>query len=215
MLRFENVSFSYGKKEILSGFSFEAKDGEVTALLGASGLGKTTVLNLASGLYEPKSGKITPAFAERASFLFQENRLLPWYTALQNLTVLGIPEERAKEYLQKVGLAGEEKEFPFALSGGMQRRLSLARTLAFGGDVFYLDEPLQGLDIKTSGEILALLKRELSGKTALLITHSPSEAFTLADRIVLVGKRPLETLADVPKDRFQSEEELKKFIASF
>ena len=215
MLRFENVSFSYGKKEILSDFSFEAKDGEVTALLGASGLGKTTILNLASGLYEPKNGKITPYSGERASFLFQENRLLPWYTVLRNLTVLGISEERAEEVLQKVGLTGEEKEFPSALSGGMQRRLALARTLAFGGDVFYLDEPLQGLDLKTAGEILALLKEELAGKTALLITHSPTEAFTLADRIVLVGKRPIEILVDVPKKRFETEDELKEFLASF
>ena len=215
MLRFENVSFSYGKKEILSDFSFEAKDGEVTALLGASGLGKTTILNLASGLYEPKSGKITPYSKERASFLFQENRLLPWYTVLRNLTVLGISEERAEEVLQKVGLAGEEKEFPSALSGGMQRRLALARTLAFGGDIFYLDEPLQGLDLKTSGEILALMKKELAGKSVLLITHSPTEAFALCDRIVLIGKRPLKILADVPRDRFKNEEELREFLASF
>ncbi len=215
MLQFENVSFSYGKKEILSDFSFEAKDGEVTALLGASGLGKTTILNLASGLYEPKNGKITPYSGERASFLFQENRLLPWYTVLRNLTVLGISEERAEEVLQKVGLVGEEKEFPSALSGGMQRRLALARTLAFGGDVFYLDEPLQGLDLKTSGEILALMKKELVGKSVLLITHSPTEAFALCDRIVLVGKRPIEILVDVPKKRFETEDELKEFLASF
>ena len=215
MLRFENVSFSYGEKNILSGFSFEAKDSEATALLGASGLGKTTVQMLASGLYEPKSGKITAYSGKRASFLFQENRLLPWCTALQNLTVPGVSEERAREYLRKVGLAGEENEFPGALSGGMQRRLSLARALSFGGDIFYLDEPLQGLDIKTSGEILALLKTELAGKSTLLITHSPAEAFALCDRIVLVGKRPLEILADVPKERFRDEEELKQFLASY
>ncbi len=213
MLEFRNVTFSYGDKVILSSLSFSAKEGEVTGVLGASGSGKTTILHLASGLSEPKSGVVTPFSAEKASFLFQENRLLPWFSVLQNLTVLGIPEDRAKDYLAKVGLSEEANARPFSLSGGMKRRLALARTLAFGGDVFYLDEPLRELDIKTSGEILSLLQKELSGKTGLLITHSPLEAFSLCDRILLVGKRPLEILADVPKSRFASAEELQNFLS--
>lgn len=213
MLEFRNVTFSYGDKVILSSLSFSAKEGEVTGVLGASGSGKTTILHLASGLSEPKSGVVTPFSAEKASFLFQENRLLPWFSVLQNLTVLGIPEDCAKDYLAKVGLSEEANARPSSLSGGMKRRLALARTLAFGGDVFYLDEPLRELDIKTSGEILSLLRQELSGKTGLLITHSPLEAFSLCDRILLVGKRPLEILADVPKSRFASAEELQNFLS--
>ena len=213
MLEFKNVTFSYGDKVILSSLSFSAKEGEVTGILGASGSGKTTILGLSAGLSEPKSGVVTPFSSEKTTFLFQENRLLPWFSVLQNLTVLGIPESRAKDYLAKVGLSEEENARPDSLSGGMKRRLALARTLAFGGDVFYLDEPLRELDIKTSGEILSLLRTELSGKTGLLITHDPAEAFSLCDRILLVGKRPLEILADVPKSRFASAEDLQNFLS--
>lgn len=213
MLEFQNVAFSYGDKEILSSLSFSAGEGEVTGLLGASGTGKTTILHLAFGLLTPKSGVITPFSSEKVSFLFQENRLLPWFSVLRNLTVLGIPESRAKATLGKVGLAGEEDTLPDSLSGGMKRRLSLARALAFGGDTFCLDEPLRELDRKTADEMLLLLRQELAGKTALLITHSPGEAFSLCDRILLVGNRPLEILADVPKSRFSSERELETFLS--
>ena len=213
MLEFRNVTFSYGDKPVLSSLTFSANEGEVTGILGPSGTGKTTVLDLAFGLLSPKNGFVTPFSSEKVSFLFQENRLLPWRSALRNLTVLGIPENRAKTYLSKVGLAGEESALPDSLSGGMKRRLSLARTLAFGGDTFYLDEPLRELDRKTADEMQDLLRQELSGKTGLLITHSPAEAFALCDRILLVGKRPLEILADVPKNLFSSSEELEAFLS--
>jgi ABC-type multidrug transport system ATPase subunit len=100
----------------------------------------------------------------KPSFLFQDDRLLPWSSALENLTALGIPPERAKEYLAKVGLAGEEEKLPEELSGGMKRRLAIARCFAHGGDVFYLDEPLQGLDIKTAGDVLAFMAGETARK---------------------------------------------------
>ncbi len=214
MLKFENVDFSYGEKNVLSDFNFEAEEKTSTAILGPSGFGKTTLMNLACGLIKPKNGIITPFAAEKPSFVFQENRLLSWYTALGNLTAVNIEKSRAQTYLEKVGLEHEGDKFPTELSGGMQRRLSIARALAFGGDAFYFDEPLQGLDLKTSEEILDLLKTETAGKTLLLITHSPKEAFTLCDRIVLVGESPLEIKADVKKSDFEHEEALAEFIKS-
>lgn len=211
MLEFKNVDFSFGDKAILKNFSFSAEEGTATAVLGPSGFGKTTLLNLASGLLSPKNGKIVP-FSEKPTVVFQEDRLLPWFTALENLTALNIEKSRATEYLEKVGLSDSADKYPEELSGGMCRRLSIARALAFGGNVFFFDEPLRGLDIKTFSEVLSLIKSETEGKTLFVITHSPSEAFALAERIVVVGGSPLEIKAYRAKSDFSDENELSEFL---
>lgn len=214
MLRFENVSFSYEGKNLLSDLNFSAKEGEALCVLGPSGLGKTTLLSLAAGLLKPDKGRITP-FEGRASFVFQEDRLLPWFTAAENLKALGISPERTAKYLAKVGLENDGDKFPHELSGGMKRRLAVARAIAAGGEVFFFDELLQGLDLKTAGDILSLVKSEISGKTALIITHSPAEAFALGERIVLTGGAPLAVLVDFPKSDFSNEAELSEYIRRF
>lgn len=212
MPEFKKVCFSYGEKTILKDFSFAVSEGEATAVLGPSGFGKTTLLELASGFLKPKSGEITPFFDKNASFVFQEDRLLPWFTALENLTAVNIEKGRALEYLEKVGLADSAEKYPEELSGGMCRRLAIARALAFGGEVFFLDEPLRGLDIRTSGEILELIRAKISGKSALIITHNPAEAFSLCDRIVAAGGEPFEILADRRKSDFPDENALSDFL---
>ena len=211
MLEFLNTDFSYGEKKIFEDFSFYAKEGTSTAILGPSGFGKTTLLELAAGFLKPQSGKIVP-FDEKPTFIFQEDRLLPWATAFENLLAVNIEKKKALEYLEKVGLSDSAEKYPEELSGGMCRRLSIARALAFGGNVFFFDEPLRGLDIKTSGGILELMKKETEGKTVLLVTHSPKEAFSLCERIVVGGKEPFQVLADKSKNDFSDEEELEIFL---
>ena len=213
MLEFINVDFSFGEKNLLKNFSFSAKEGVSTVILGPSGFGKTTVLNLAAGFLKPKSGKIVP-FEGKPSFIFQEDRLLPWLTALENLTAVNIEKEKAIQYLEKVGLSDCADKYPDELSGGMCRRLAIARALAFGGDVFFFDEPLRGLDIKTASEILDLIKAETAGKTLFIITHNPKEAFFLSDRIVVAGKNPFEIIADRNKSDFPDENALSDFLES-
>ena len=212
MPEFKNVDFAYGEKKVLENFSFALNKGEATAVLGPSGFGKTTLLELASGFLKPQGGNITPFFDKNASFVFQEDRLLPWFTALENLTAVNIEKNRAIEYLEKVGLSDSANKYPKELSGGMCRRLSIARALAFGGEVFFLDEPLRGLDIKTSAEVLELIRSEISGKTALIITHNPAEAFNLCDRIVVAGGEPFSILADRRKSDFPDENTLSFFL---
>ncbi len=214
MLDFEKVCFSYGDKTVLKDFCFCIEEGKATAVLGPSGFGKTTLLELAAGFLKPQSGKIDTPCSKKCSFVFQEDRLLPWATALENLTAVNIEKAHAMEYLEKVGLGNDAGKYPEELSGGMQRRLAIARSLAFGGDLFFLDEPLRGLDIKTSAEILELIRTELAEKTVLMVTHSPSEAFFLCDRIVVAGKNPLEILADKSKSDFADENELSEFLKS-
>lgn len=212
MLEFNSVSFAYGEKTILKDFSFSAKEGVSTAVLGPSGFGKTTILNLACGFIKPQSGSITAFTSKRPSLVFQEDRLLPWLTALENLTAVNIEKDRAAEYLEKVGLADCAYKYPDELSGGMKRRLAIARALAFGGDVFFFDEPLRGLDIKTSAGILELIRKETAGKTVFIITHSPAEAFLLCDRVVVTGGVPLEIKADRPVSDFADENSFSDFL---
>lgn len=213
MLEFRNVGFSYGEKEIFKDFSFSLKEGTSTAILGPSGYGKTTFLELASGFLKPQSGIVTP-FCGKPTFVFQEDRLLPWYTALENLTAVNIGKEKALEYLEKVGLSDCADKYPDELSGGMCRRLSIARALAFGGDVYLFDEPLRGLDIKTSAEILELIKSETTGKTSLIITHNPKEAFLLSEKIIIAGKNPFVIIAERNKSDFSNEKIFTDFLES-
>ncbi|MBQ6801624.1 MAG: ATP-binding cassette domain-containing protein [Oscillospiraceae bacterium] len=212
MPEFKNICFSYGEKQILKDFSFSVEEGISTGILGPSGLGKTTLMNIAAGLVKPKSGTAEKFSGQRYSFVFQEDRLLPWCTALENLKAVGIEESRAKEYLCKVELEEAAEKYPKELSGGMARRLAIARALAFGGDTFFFDEPLRGLDIKTSAKILELIKQEIHGKTAFIITHSPAEAFYLCDRIVFCGGEPFDIIFDKRKTDFADENELMDFI---
>lgn len=212
MLEFEKVNFAYGKKSVLKDFSFTANEGVSTAILGPSGYGKTTLLELASGFLKPESGKIKAFEHEKYSFVFQEDRLLPWFNAIENLTSVNIEKEKASEYLEKVGLSTAAEKYPEELSGGMCRRLAIARALAFGGDTFFFDEPLRGLDIRTSAEILELIRNEIAGKTALIITHSPAEAFALCERIIVAGGEPFEIKADRPKSDFPDENALEDFL---
>ena len=211
MAEFKNVGFSYGEKTVLENFSFAINSGEATAVLGPSGFGKTTLLELAAGFLKPQKGEITP-FEGSASFVFQEDRLLPWCNALENLTAVNIEKSRGLEYLEKVGLSDSADKYPEELSGGMCRRLAIARALAFGGEVFFFDEPLRGLDIRTSAEILELIRKEISGKTALIITHNPAEAFGLCERIVVAGGEPFAVLADRRKSDFPDENALSDFL---
>ena len=211
MPEFRNVDFSYGEKSILKNFSFSVNEGETTAVLGPSGFGKTTLLELFAEFLKPQKGEIVP-FCKKPVFIFQEDRLLPWFSVLENMTAVNIKKEKALLYLQKVGLSDSLDKYPEELSGGMCRRLAIARALAFGGNCFLFDEPLRGLDIKTSAEILELIKAETAGKTALVITHSPNEAFFLCERIVVVGKNPLEILADKKRNDFPDEKALADFL---
>lgn len=184
------VSKRFGEKTVLEAFSLRLPKDRVVCLLGPSGCGKTTILRLASGLLAPDSGRVLREKA-RCSFLFQEDRLLPWASALENLTAVGVSPESAREALSRVGLAAETRALPADLSGGMRRRVAIARTVAFGGAYFFLDEPLRGLDEATAARTIDCLRGALRGKGGLLITHSLEEALALGDETVVLEGTPV------------------------
>lgn len=187
MIILSNIHFSYGEKEIFKDLSLSIAKTGIHCVVGASGAGKTSLLRLVAGLLVPDSGKME-ALPQKPAFLFQENRLLPQFTALENVAAV-LPKESgdaAKAYLQAVGLLDEIHSKPRELSGGMCRRVALARTLAYGGDFLLLDEPFTGLDPKRKQEMADLICAQ--NIPALVVTHSDEEIKLLqSETIISIG----------------------------
>ena len=187
MLELRDISVSYGEKTVLQHCDLNLMSGERIALMGPSGCGKTTLLRIALGLQTPDFGTVKRDFS-RVSAVFQEPRLLPWRTALENvmLPIAGRPDSRdaAVSHLEKLELADAVGLYPDELSGGMQQRVSLARAMVFAPDLLVLDEAFKGLDVELRGRVLTLLAGSLQNTSVLLATHSEEEARALSCRIL-------------------------------
>ncbi|MBR3975654.1 MAG: ABC transporter ATP-binding protein [Clostridia bacterium] len=197
MIEIRNLSKSYNGKIIFNNLSSDIKTGECTAFMGQSGIGKTTLLRCIAGLETADSGSIRGMENMKKSFVFQENRLLPHLSVLQNILCVTDDKDKALHYLEKTFLIDDKSKKCSQLSGGMKRRLAIAKALAFGGDFFYLDEPLRELDEDTNEKIMQLLKQEIKGKTSILITHDINHAHFLADRHIFFRGLPMEIEKDV------------------
>ena len=193
MITFENVSFGYKRGiNVLSGFTLEVPDSGRVCLFGKSGCGKSTVLRLAMGLAKPGSGRITGTEGLAVSAVFQEDRLIPWKTVLENVALFAdgteraaaAPADRAAYYLRALGLGDVLHSLPGELSGGMKRRVALARALAHNFDMLVLDEPFTGLDEAAKRNAIELVSRETAGKMLLLATHDLLEAEALGAEII-------------------------------
>jgi NitT/TauT family transport system ATP-binding protein len=223
IIRLNQVSKSFGKSGAASNYiavdrlDLEIGRGQLLALLGKTGCGKSTVFNMIAGLTEPTSGDVTvdgrnpfrefDSFRGKMAIVFQGDRLLPWRTAVQNvelgLEMLDVPADKRREtalrWLGALGLRGHENDYPHALSGGMRQRVSIARAFATDANILLCDEPFSALDEMTGRTLRAefvKLVRE-NGKTAVFITHSINEALEIGDRIVVL-KRPANIAIDLP-----------------
>ncbi len=171
MIKFKNVDFSYGERKVLQKFNLAVKTGDRVALIGPSGIGKTTVLRLIMGLEKAQSGKIEINNDAKISVVFQEDRLLPFKTVFENLTLFG-DEDTATKLLNFLGMTDVKDKYPSELSGGMARRISIARALVRGGDIFIFDEPFNGIDdanVKITAEII---NEYTKGKTVIMVSHN-------------------------------------------
>ena len=170
-MKIENLCVSYGEKKVLRNFSAEFGDG-ITLLMGPSGFGKTTLLHTIAGLITPDAGTITGR-PERISLMFQDDRLFPWITVLQNIEIVCDDRERAMHFLRAVELEKEAGSRPGSLSGGMRRRVALARALSYPSDLLLLDEPFKGMDLPLVARLAPLIQ-ELK-IPVILSSHSPEE----------------------------------------
>ena len=167
------ITKSFGGNAVLRDFSAKIPLYGVTVLRGASGAGKTTLFRLLLGLEKPDAGRIEGMEKRKPAVVFQEDRLLPWASALQNAS-LGSDEARASASLDTLGLHESKNLLPRELSGGMRRRVAIARALAFGGDILFLDEPFTGLDEENKRiAAQAMLGAHIP---IMVITHDDSEA---------------------------------------
>ena len=179
-MRLDLISKAYPTREVLGALSLKVARGERLAVLGPSGIGKSTLLRILAGLDRDYRG--TLGGETRRAVVFQEPVLLPWRDALANITIpTGCDPAQAQDWLAQVGLAGHEDKFPRQLSLGQQRRLALARAFAAAPDILLMDEPFASLDGETAARMVALTDALLSrsGAGLVLVTHSPDEARAL------------------------------------
>jgi NitT/TauT family transport system ATP-binding protein len=198
----------HGDLAALGPIDLDVAEGEFVALVGPSGCGKTTFLRIVAGQLNPTEGcvEITPRIPTRApvAMVFQDYGIYPWKTVLANVRfgLAGVPRsagnDRARQWLDRLGMADMARAYPPALSGGMRQRVAIARALAVEPEILLLDEPFAALDAQLrrvlGEELLRLCESER--RTVLLVTHSVEEAIVLADRVVVMSARPGRVLAD-------------------
>ena len=187
MLKINNISKKYGDNEVIRSFSMVCPDIGAIAIMGASGIGITTLLNIIAGIEKADSGEIESTF-EKTSYKFQEPRLLEWLTARENIEVVlpSVSKNEALKWLEAVGLTDSFDKYPSELSGGMQQRVALARALAYQGNLLLLDEPFSAVDAETKKILIDIIKEYAKDHAVMLVTHDISEAKDLnADIIVM------------------------------
>lgn len=204
---------------VLKDINFSVKSGEFIAIIGPSGSGKTTLLNMLSGLEDATgqtmlcNSKAINDYEEfQLGYVFQQPRLMPWLTVTENIQlVLPTTQEiKIETLLTQVGLAGKGDYYPKELSGGMQRRVAIARAFAVNPELILLDEPFNSLDAPTATKLRLLLVElcKICKSTVLFVTHDLSEAIYLADRIVFMSNSPTSIIhqvdVDLPKPRTES-----------
>lgn len=212
MVSIDSVTMSFGTFIAVQNVNLTVADGEFLAIVGPTGCGKSTILNAIAGLLKPASGTVSidgapvDGVQNDIGYLFQQDALLPWKTALENVELgpmfkgTGADErrEQSMKWLAKVGLKGFEQRYPHQLSGGQRKRVQMAQALITGPKVILMDEPFSALDIHTrhlmQNELLALWQEER--RAVVMITHDLEEAIALGDRVVVLAAGPCSHVID-------------------
>ena len=183
-IRLLDVSKSFSGKPVIENFSLELPEHGVVGLSGPSGCGKTTLLRLLAGLENPDGGSIEGITGLTVSMVFQEDRLLPWLTALENIALILADHAAAQVWLDKVQLADYGNHYPAELSGGMKRRLALARALAKTSDLLILDEPFTGMDDVLKQSMINLIREDAQKRPVLLVSHDRADIEALDGQVI-------------------------------
>lgn len=200
MINLENITVKFEDKLVLDKLNFSFENGKKYAILGESGIGKTTILNAISGLVKFHGNILKPS-NEKVSFVFQEPRLYDWLTVIENVTmVMHLPKvnakQKAEEILSELGLADSLNLYPTELSGGMKQRVSIARALAFEPDILLLDEPFRALDEQTKKKVADYVFSCVKGKTVIMVTHDLSD-LCYTDTVLKIEDTPIRELVMV------------------
>ena len=202
MLKIQNLSYKYGKSLVIDDLTYEFECGKVSAIIGESGIGKTTLLNLIADLIDAPNGKITTNI-KKIGYVFQEPRLFDWMSALENVSTVS-DDATARKILTKMGLADAIYKYPQELSGGMKQRVAIARALAYDPELVILDEPFKGLDPEMRREISEFVFSTLKNKTVIMVTHD-TEDLELADIVLELTSAPKSQLKMVKSNTDISE----------
>lgn len=181
-IQINNLTKKYGDKVVFENYTNTFDFNGILLLKGVSGLGKTTLMRMIAGLENADKGEILKS-TKSVSFMFQEDRLIPFVSVLKNLTAV-CSEEKALNYLKLMGLENEKDNSPLSLSGGMRRRVALARALCFQSDLVILDEPFKGLDEELKSTICEIIKEESKKRDFIIISHDSQDAELLNAKII-------------------------------
>lgn len=171
MIRLEGITKTFGSKKVITDLSFSLPENGIIVISGDSGKGKTTLLNILAGIYEPDSGKIEGIQGLNIGYAFQDDRLLPWKTALDNVSIAAEKEE-AEKWLCRFELGDSLTKYPRQLSGGMSKRVNLARAFASNPQLLLLDEPTSGIDEQLKcNKIIPAIKEFSAHIPVIIVTH--------------------------------------------
>lgn len=197
LLKMNQIQKNFNNICVLKDFSMEVEKEEIICLIGPSGCGKSTILNIISGILTPSNGKVVNN-SLKMSYVFQEDRLLPWKNVYDNIKIVNNESSRENclGLIREVGLEGFEKYYPAQLSGGMRQRCSIARAFNYEGDLLLMDEPFKSLDYNLRINMIRNLLKlwENTKKSIVFVTHEIDEALLLGDKIFLLSDRPTKVL---------------------
>ncbi len=210
MIKLNNVCKEYNNELLYNNFNIDFEENKISCILGPSGIGKTTLVNMITGLIIPDSGEIMLPLNSKFSYVFQEPRFLEWYSVYDNIEFVlreyyNVAERKAiiNKTLALVGLSDFSNYKISELSGGMAQRVSLARAFAYPSNILILDEPFKGLDYKLEEDLLIKFKSiwQNDKRTVLFITHDIEQALFLSDYIYIFNNKPVEVVYRLSMDK--------------